>query len=148
MQRKLFTFRSHLHFETLCKTACLTLIATWYIHYTFPPFFTRIFQIPAEIKTNEAKWLIFKKNNTVKHKMYIFWIWTDRRMLRLKNPRQPSQDGTPKYFIYILNQWDLRPKIYFLTIMFATGSISTHFAMTAYGMKYTSPWFLFGHCSL
>lgn len=61
------TFWSHIGRKTFCKTACLTLIPSWYINYAFSAFFACILQISTENETSKKKWrpkrtFFFSKN--------------------------------------------------------------------------------------
>lgn len=91
------TFWSHICRKTFGKTTSLTLIPSWYIDYTFSTLFTCVLQISAEIESNwDISFNLLLQMYSV---LCLCWdnkfLKTNRRMLRLKNPRHPSHDGTP-----------------------------------------------------
>lgn len=63
--RNSLTFWSHICRKTFCKSACLALIASWYIDHTFSALFACVFQISAEVEVDKTKPLIFWSQ----------WIW-------------------------------------------------------------------------
>lgn len=118
-----FTFSSHVGFNTLRKSASLTLISSWDIDDTFSTLFADILEISK--KENEKLFHTNYKNSKTtitshehekfdKIEMMELLKFKDERtvfciqrrfsanlktlyllMLRLKNPRHPSQLGTP-----------------------------------------------------
>lgn len=87
------TFWSHVGLKTFCKTTRLTLIPSRYINDTFPTFLACVLKI----STKKIVENIQRLSEIRCHSTYAQFIKysTNRRMLRLKKPRQPSHDGTP-----------------------------------------------------
>ena len=75
----------HVNGETLVEPAGLTLVPPGDVHHTPAIVFTEIVQSPAA----EKCWQCLGRSSRPTHPA------ASRRILLLKNPLQPSQEGTP-----------------------------------------------------